>query len=99
MNTLQIRRLSVSSIGFDYSVWIKVRENFLNLFISGNRVIVCSESSIVRSDVYFLVQDSLILFQCSAAALFQYTFVETLTAKFKFIRGDVLATVCLTTQT
>ena len=28
-------------------------QNFLNAFIVGNRVIVCSEYSIVRSDVYF----------------------------------------------
>ena len=99
MNNLQIRRLSVNSISFGYSFWIKVGETFLNLFIGGNRVIVCSETSIVRSDVYFFVQYSPILFQWSVAALFQYTFVETFTAKFKFIRGDVKATVSLTTQT
>ena len=62
-------------------------------------MIVCSESSIVRSDVYFLIQDSPILFQWSVAALFQNTFVETFTAKLKFIRGDVIAVVCLTTET
>ena len=50
-------------------------------------MIVCSESSIVRSDVYFLVQDSPILFQWPVAVLFQYVFVETFTAKLKFIRG------------
>ena len=72
----------MNSISFDYSFWIKVGETFLNLFIGGNGVTVCSESSIVRSDVYFLVQASPILFQWSVAALFQYTFVETLTAKF-----------------
>ena len=99
MNILQIKWLSVNSISFDYSLWIKVGQAFLNLFICGNRVIVRSESSIVRSDVYFLVQDSLILFQWSVAALFQYMFVETFSAKFKFIRGDVIATLCLTTQT
>ena len=79
--------------------WIKVEETFLNLFIGGNRVIVCSESSFVRSDVYFVVQDSPILFQWSVTALFQYTFVETFTAKLNFVRGDVIATVFLTTQT
>ena len=89
----------MNSISFDYCIWIKVWETFLNLFIGGNRVIVNSESSIVRSDVYFLVQDSPTLFQWSVAALFQCTFVETFTAKFKFIRGDVIATVCLTAQT
>ena len=99
MIILQIKRLSVNSINFDYPFWIKVWETFFNLFIGGNRVIVWSESSVVRSDVYFLVQDSPILFQWSVAALFQYTFVETFTAKFKFIRGKVIATVCLTTQT
>ena len=97
MNILQIQRLSVNSISVDYSLWIKVGQTFLNLFTGGNRVIVRSESSFVRSDVYFLVQDSPILFQWSVAALFQNTFVETLTAKFKFIRGDVIAAVCLTT--
>ena len=60
-------------------------------------MIVYSESSVVRSDVYFLAQDSAILFQWSVAALFQYAFVATSTAKFKFIRGDVIAAVCLTT--
>ena len=99
MNFLQSKRLSVKSMSFVYSLWIKLGETFLNLFIGGNRVIVCSESFIVRSDVYFLVQDSPIRFQWSIAALFQYTCVETFTAKFRFIRGDVIATVCLTTQT
>ena len=98
MIILQIKRLSLNSISFVYSLWIKVGETFLNLFIGGNRVIVCSESSIVRSHVYFFVQDSPILFQKSVAALFQYTFVETFSAKFKIIRADVIATVCLTTQ-
>ena len=98
MNILQIKRLSVNSISFDYFLWIKMRETFLNLFIGGNRVFVCSESSIVRSDIYFLVQNST-LFQWSVAALFQYTFVETFTAKLKFFRGDVIAAVCLTTKT
>ena len=97
MNILQIKRLSVNSISFDYPLWINVGETFLNLFIGGNRVIVCSESSIVRSNVYFLAQHSPILFQWSVAALFQYAFVETFTAKFKFIRGNVIAAVCLTT--
>ena len=97
MNILQNERLSVNSISFDYSLWIKVGETFLNLIIGGNRVIVCSESSIVRSDVHFLVQNSPILFQWSVAALFQYAFVETFTAKFRFIRGDVMAAVCLST--
>ena len=82
MNILQIKRLSVNSICFDYSFWIKVGETFLNMFIGGNRLTVCSESSIVRSDVYFLVQDSPILFQWSVAALFQYTLVENFTANF-----------------
>ena len=97
MNILQIKRLSVNSVSFDNSLWIKVGQTFLNVFIGGNRVIVRSESSIVRSDVYFLVQDSPILFQWSVAPLFQNTFVETFTAKFKFNRGDVIAAVCLTT--
>ena len=99
MNILKFRRLIVNSISFDYSFWIKVGETFLNLFIGGNRVIVCSESSIARSDVDLLVQDSPILFQWSFAALFQYTFIENFTAKFRFIRGDVIAKVCPTTQT
>ena len=99
MKILQIKRLSVNSISFDYSFWIEVEETFLNLFIGANRVNICSESSIVRNDVYFLVEDSPILLQWSVAALFQYKFVDTFTAKFKLIRGDVIATVCLTTQT
>ena len=99
MNILQIKLLSVNSISFDFFLWTKVLETFLNLFIGGNRVIVCSDSSIVRSDVYFLVQYSPILFKRSVAVLFLYTFVETFTAKFRFIRGDVIATVCLSTQT
>ena len=49
-------------------------------------------------DVYRIVQDSPILFQWSVAAPFQYAFFETFTAKFKFIRGDVIAAVCLTTH-
>ena len=85
MNILQIECLSVNSISFNYSFWIKVEENSLDLFIGGNRVIVCSESSIVRSDVYFLVQDSPILYQWPVAALFQYRFVETSTAKFSIL--------------
>ena len=85
MNILQIKRLSVNSTSFDYYLWIRIGDTFINLSIGGNRVIVCSESTIVRSDVYFLVQYSPILFQWSVAALIQYKFVETFTAKFKFL--------------
>ena len=99
MNILQIRKLSVNSIILEYSLWVKVGQTFLSLFIGSNRLIVCPESSIVRSDVYIFVQDYTILLQWSVATLFQYTYVETFTAKFKFIRGDVIATLCLTTQT
>ena len=60
-------------------------------------MIVCSESSFVGSDVFLFVQDSPILFQWSVTDLFQYVFVETFTAKLKFIRSDVIAAVCLTT--
>ena len=97
MNILQLKRLSVNSINSDYFLWTKVGETFLNLLIGGNKMIVCSEPSIVRSDVYFLVQDSPILFQWSVVTLFQYAFVETFPAKFKIIRGDFIAAVCLTT--
>ena len=45
---LQFRRLSVSSIALDYSLWVEVGHKFLNLFRDGNRVIVCSESSVNR---------------------------------------------------
>ena len=96
---LQIKRLSVNSITVDYSLRLKVGETFLNFFIDSNRVIACSESSIVRSDVYLFVQDSTTLFRRSIAALLQYTFDETFTAKTWFIRSNVIATVCLTTQT
>ena len=99
MKILQIRRLSVNSISLDFSLWVKARQTFLNLFIGGNTVIVCSESSNDWSDVYFFVEDSKILLPWSIAPLLQYTFVETFTAHFKFIRGDVIATECLTTQT
>ena len=89
----------MNSITLDYSFSVKVGQTFLNSFIGSNSVIVCSEFSIVRSDVYFFVQDSPILFEWSVAGLFQYAFVETITAKLKFISGDVIAAVCLTTQT
>ena len=89
----------MNPIILDYSFWIKVGQTFLNFFKGSNRMIVCSESSIVRGDVYFFVQDSPILFQCFVAALFQYAFVDTFTAKFKFNRGDVVAAVCVTTYT
>ena len=61
-------------------------------------MLVCSESSFVRNDVHPFIQDSTIMFQWSVATLFQYTFVETFTAKFKFIKGDFIAIVCLITQ-
>ena len=60
-------------------------------------MIVCSETFIVRSEVYIFVEDSPIRFEWSVAALIQYAFVETFTAKHRFIRGDVIAAVCLTT--
>ena len=97
VNILQIRWLSMNSITLDYSFWVKVGQIFLNLFIGSNIVIVCSESSFVRSDIYFFVQDSPILLLWSVATLFQYAFVETFTAKFRFIRGDVIAAVCFIT--
>ena len=87
----------MNCISVDHSLWAKVGQTFLNLFIGGNRVSVCSESSFVRSDVYFFVQDSTIHFRWSVAALFQYTFVENFATNFKSIRGDVTAAVCLTT--
>ena len=86
----------MNSITVDYLFGVKVRQSFLNLFLGSNRVIVCSESSIVRSDGYFFVWDLLILFQWSVAAFFQYEFVETFTAKFRFIRGHFTAAVCFT---
>ena len=97
MNNLQIKRLSMNSLSLDYSFWVKIGQTFLNLFIGSNRMIVCSESSFARSDVYLFLQDSPILLQWSVPTLFQYAFVETFTAKFKFFRGDVIAAVCLTT--
>ena len=54
----------MNSISVNYSFWVKIRQIFLNLFIGSNRMIVCSESSVVRSDVYLFVQDSPILFKC-----------------------------------
>ena len=59
--------------------------------MGSNRVTVCSESS--SSERLYGV------FQCSVANLFQYTFVETCIAVLNFIGADVMATVCLTTQT
>ena len=96
LNMLQIKRLNMNSVNLDYSFWVKTGQTFLYLFISSNRMIVCLESSIVRSDVYFFVQDSPIIFQWSVPALFQCAFVVTFTAKFKFIGGDVIDAVCLT---
>ena len=78
-----MKRLSVNSITLDYSLWVKVEQTFLNLFIGSNRVNVCSVSSIVRNDVNLFIQDSPMLFQWSVAALFQYPFVEAFTAKLK----------------
>ena len=87
----------MNSITLGSSFCVKVGQTFLNLFIGRNRVVVCSEFFIVPSDVYFFAQLSPILFQWSVAALFQYAFTETFTAKFNFIRGDVIAAVCFTT--
>ena len=67
----------MNSITLDYSFWVKLGHTFLNLFIGSNGVIFCSETSIVRGDVSFFVQDSPIFFQWSVAALLQYAFVET----------------------
>ena len=61
LNVLHIKRLSVNSISLDYSFWVKIGQTFLTLFIGSNKMIVCSESSIVRSDVSFFVQDISIL--------------------------------------
>ena len=62
-------------------------------------MIICSESSINRSDVSCFVQNSTIISCWCVAVLFQYTFGETFTAKFKFVRGYVIATKYLATQT
>ena len=86
----------MNSISLNYSFCLKIGQTFLNLFIGSNGMIVCSESSIVRNDAYLFVLDSQILFQWSVPALFQYAFVETFTANFEFIRGEVIAAVCLT---
>ena len=58
LKTSQFKRLSVNSITIDYSFWVKIGQTFLILFIGSNRVIVCSECSLVRIDVYLFVQDS-----------------------------------------
>ena len=99
VNILQIERLSVNSITINFSLWVKVGEAILNLFIECNRVVVCSASSIVYREVRFLFLNSRILSQCYVAALFQYTFVGTSTANFKFVKGNVIAPLCFTTQT
>ena len=53
----------------DHSLWVKVGQTVSNLFIGSNRVIVCSESAIGRSEVYFFVKDFSILFRCSVATM------------------------------
>ena len=93
----QTKQLSVNYITLDQSFWVKVGQTILKLFKGSKRVIVCSESSIVRSDVYFFLQDFTILLHCSVAALFQYACFDTFTAKFCFNGGDVIAAVCPTT--
>ena len=95
----QIRRLSVISITLDHSFWVKNRKSFPNLFNGSKRVIVCSESSFFWSDVDLFAQDSTITFHWSVAALFLYIYLETFNVKVRFVRGSVIATVCLTTQT
>ena len=80
MKNIQIRCLSVNSISFDYLLLVEVEQTYFNLFIGGKRVIDCSDSSFVQSDVYFFVLEPLILFRESVSALLQYTFVETFTA-------------------
>ena len=86
----------MNSITLDSSFRVKVGQTILNLFIVDTRVIVCSESSTVRSDVDLCIQDSPKLFKWSVAAAFQYAFVETFTAKLRFFTGHVIAVVCLT---
>ena len=68
------------------------------MFIGSNRVIACSESCIVRNGIYFIFQDSMILFQSFVATLFQYTNVQTVNAKYKIVRGNFTVTVCFTKQ-
>ena len=75
----------MNSITLNSSFWVKVGQIFLNLFLGDNSVMVGSEAYIVRSHVYFFVQGSTILFQWSVAAVLQYAFVETFTAKFKIL--------------
>ena len=84
LKILQIQWLSGNSSTLDYAFWLKAGQTFVILFIGRNRVIVCLESSFVRYDVYFFVQDSPILFYWSVAALFQYAFVDTFSDEFKF---------------
>ena len=72
----------MNSTTLDFSFCAEVGHIFLNFFIGSNRVIVCSESSIVRGDVYLFVDDSTIPFQWPVAALFQYTFVANSIAEF-----------------
>ena len=55
-------QLSVNGIILDSSLRVKVGQTFLNLFIDSNRVIVFSECTVVRSDIYFFADDSPILF-------------------------------------
>ena len=89
---LRIKQLSVNSITLAHLVRVKIGWTCFNLFIGSNRLIVCSESSVDRSDVYLLVQDSTRLFQLSIVALFQYTFLETFTVNLELIGGDITAT-------
>ena len=59
--------LTNSAVEFEYHWATKVGQTFLNFFSGSHRVNNCSESSIVRSDVYFFSQGSTILFQLSVA--------------------------------
>ena len=67
LSDLRSKQMSMNSINLDYPFWVKIGQAFLNLFIGGNGMIVCSESTIVRNDVYHSVQDSPILFQWSVS--------------------------------
>ena len=71
VNMLQIRRSSVNFVNLDFSTCVNVGQTLLNLFIDSNRVIACSKSSSVRSDVYLVVQGFTILFTWSVATLFE----------------------------
>ena len=83
---------------FYYSLWMKVRQSFLCLFIRSNTILNRSKSCIGWSNFDCLFQHFAILWHGSISTVFQFSFIESLATEIVLVTLSIVATISLATQ-